>query len=133
MRAIASCKPRGVARHAAFIPEQEAKLAMKRIDRALAIDVEHSLGARPHVVLSLHEFRMIGRRPFADLTGEIIRQRVGQHEIAVGQSLHERAGAETIRAVIGKIRFADHMQSRGCCSSNCSPPTIRPWCNGPPG
>ena len=55
---------------------------------------------------------MIGRRPFAHLSGEIIRQGVGQNKIAVGQTLHERARAEPIRAVIGKVRFADDEQAR---------------------
>jgi hypothetical protein len=54
---------------------------------------------------------MIGPRAFAHLTGEIVWQRVGEHEIAVRQSLHECAGAETICAMIGKVRFADHMQA----------------------
>ena len=48
---------------------------------------------------------------FSDLAGEIVRQSVGEDEIAVGQSLHERAGAEAIGAVIGEIRFADDVQA----------------------
>ena len=55
---------------------------------------------------------MIGLGSLADLSGEISWQRVGQHEIAVRQALHERTRAEPIRAVIGEIRFADDVQSR---------------------
>ena len=37
---------------------------------------------------------------------EIIADRVGNDEITVGQALHQRAGAEAVRAVIGEVRFA---------------------------
>jgi hypothetical protein len=54
---------------------------------------------------------MIGRRAFAYLSGEIIRQGVGQHKITIGQTLHEGAGSEPVRAMIGKIRLPDDMQA----------------------
>ncbi len=85
---------------------------MKGIDRAFSIDREQLLGSRLHVVFCFPKFRMVRRRPFADLAGEISRQRVGQHEIAVSQALHEGARAEPICAVIGEIRFTDDVQSR---------------------
>ena len=100
-----------VAGHSAFVPKEQPELAMERIDRALAVDIEHPPGAFAHFVFRLGEFGVIGRGPFADLASEIVRQGVGEHEIAVGQTLHERAGAEAIGAVIGEIRFADDMQA----------------------
>ena len=37
---------------------------------------------------------------------------VRNHEIAVGQTLHQRARAKAISAVIGKVGFAEHEQAR---------------------
>src|SRR5207302_3774355 len=42
-----------------------------------------------------------------NLSREIIWKGVRQNEVPVSQALHERAGAEAIRAMIGKVRFAD--------------------------
>src|SRR4029077_12989854 len=72
-------KSLGVARHAAFVPEQETELAMKGIDRAFAIYVEHPLGSGTHLVFRFFEFRMIGRGAFPHLPGEVVRQGVGKN------------------------------------------------------
>ena len=42
---------------------------------------------------------------------QIVADRVGKDEVAVGQSLHQRARAEPVGAVIGEIGFADREQS----------------------
>ena len=39
--------------------------------------------------------------------GEVVADGVGKHEVSVGQTLHQRAGAQAVRAVIGEVRFAD--------------------------
>ena len=70
---------------------------------------------------------MDGRLP--DLAGEISRQRVGQHEIAVSQALHERARAQPVRAVIGEIRFPDDVQSRDVAHQIVVHPKASPWCS----
>ena len=54
-----------------------------------------------------------GRGDFAyiDLIGEIVLQGVRQHEITVGQSLHECRGTETVSAVVAKVGFASSEES----------------------
>ena len=99
-----------VARHPAFGPEKETKLAMERIDRTAAIDLKEFLDPGTNIRLRSSEFGRIRRWPFSHLRGEIIRQRVRQNKITVCQTLHESAGSEPVRAVIGKIRFADYKE-----------------------
>ena len=53
---------------------------------------------------------MIGGWSLAHLSGEIIGQRVRQNKITIGQALHQRARAEPVCAVVGKVRFADRKQ-----------------------
>src|SRR5579864_4318022 len=43
--------------------------------------------------------------------GDVIADGVGNNEVAVGEPLHQRAGAEAIRAVIGEIGLADNEQA----------------------
>ena len=50
-------------------------------------------------------------RPVSSLfDAEIVADRVRHDEVAVGEPLHQRARAEPVRAVIGEVRFADHVQ-----------------------
>ena len=44
------------------------------------------------------------------IRGDVIRNRIRKNEVAVGEPLHQRAGAEAVGAVIGKIRFAGNEQ-----------------------
>ena len=85
---------------------------MERIDRTLAVYVQHLLRPCAHFRLGFLELGVIDGRAFANLRGEINWQRIGQNKITVRQSLHERARAKPIRAVIGKVRFADDVQAR---------------------
>jgi hypothetical protein len=43
---------------------------------------------------------------------EIVTNCVREDEVTVRQSLHQRAGTEAIRAVIGEVRLANHVQAR---------------------
>ena len=43
--------------------------------------------------------------------GEVVADRGRQHEVAVGQALHQRAGAEPVGAVVGEVGLADHEQA----------------------
>ena len=54
----------------------------------------------------------VGRgRGLTEVAGEVVRERVREHEVAVGEALHEGARPEAIRAVIGEIGFAGHEQA----------------------
>src|SRR5439155_19391407 len=44
--------------------------------------------------------------------GEVMADGVRQNEVAIGEALHEGAGAKAIRAVIRKIRLAEHKEAR---------------------
>src|ERR1700730_10374917 len=101
----------GVARHATFVPEQCAELAMNGVERALAVYLEEIVDLSANIGFGFLEFRMIGRRALADLSGQVIRQCVGQHKVAIGQSLHECAGAAPVGAVVGAIRFTDNEET----------------------
>ena len=101
-----------MARHSTLVPKKNAELAVKRIERTCSIDGEESLDPRTHFVFGVFKFRKIGRRSFSHLAGEIIRQRIRQNKITVSQALHKCTGPEPVRAVIRKIRFADHKQTR---------------------
>ena len=54
---------------------------------------------------------MVGVDLFEFVAREIIAERVGHDEVAVGEALHQRAGAQAIGAVVGEIRFADYEQA----------------------
>ena len=84
---------------------------MNRVERAVPIYLEQIVDLSAHIALRFFELSVVGRRTLAHLRGEIVGKGVGQNKITVGQALHECAGAEPVRAVIGKIRFADHKQS----------------------
>ena len=45
------------------------------------------------------------------MLAEVVAERVRDDEVAVGQPLHQRAGAEAVGAVIGEVRFAEHVQA----------------------
>ena len=58
------------------------------------------------------ELGVIGRRPSSCFVErEVIAERVRNDEVAVGQALHQGAGAEAIGAVVGEVRFAEHEQA----------------------
>ena len=42
---------------------------------------------------------------------EVVADRVRDDEVAVGEPLHQRARAEPVRAVVGEVRFAEHVQA----------------------
>ena len=60
----------------------------------------------------LAERRRVAGRPVERRRGQVVADRVGQDEVAVGQALHQRAGAEPVGAVVGEVGLADHEQAR---------------------
>ena len=42
---------------------------------------------------------------------EVVADGVGDDEVAVGEALHQRAGAEAVGAVVGEVGFAEHEQA----------------------
>ena len=54
---------------------------------------------------------MSGRERLERRAREVVADRVRDDEVAVRQALHERAGAEAVRAVVGEVGFAEHVQA----------------------
>ncbi len=57
------------------------------------------------------KFGMAGMDFFELAARQVVADGVRDDEIAVGEALHQRAGAQAVGAVIGKIRFADDEQA----------------------
>ena len=75
----------------------------------LALDAEETVGHRADALFRSLELGAIGARARARLlAGEVVPDRVGDDEITVGQTLHERARAEAVGAVVGEIGLAEH-------------------------
>src|SRR5688500_11322284 len=101
----------GGARHAALLPHQVPQLAVEGVDAARAADrkeARHALGGlaldRPEGgVVDLHAL-------LAEELREVVADRVRQDEVAVGEPLHERRGAEAVGAVVGEVGLADDVE-----------------------
>ncbi len=85
---------------------------MELCNSTVAFDREQPVDTRTDILSRFFKFCMIGRVQAVFLGREISGNRLRQNEISVGEPLHKRAGAQPIRAVIGKIGFADHEEPR---------------------
>ena len=47
----------------------------------------------------------------AEQRREVVGDGGRQHEVAVGEALHERAGTEAVGAVVGEVRLAEHVEA----------------------
>ena len=83
--------------------ESTVRVPLDRRAACCVISAALSIGFRGGGIVGVHFFQLGG--------GQVIADRVRQDEVAVGQALHQRAGAEAIGAVVGEIRFTDHEQA----------------------
>jgi hypothetical protein len=51
-------------------------------------------------------------RTVAEQGGEVVADGVGQDEVAIGQALHERRGAEPVGAMVGEVRLTKGIEPR---------------------
>ncbi len=103
---------RRVAGHAAVLPHELAEFLVETVGRALALVAEHALREGLDVLLGFLERAVVGRGALAGiLPREVAGNGRGQNEIAVAQSLHQRARAKPVRAVVGEVRLAQHEQA----------------------
>ena len=85
---------------------------MEAVDTSGPLDVEKTLHALASFLFGLLEGGIAGFGAlFIELSRQIIADGVGDDEVAVGQTLHERRGAEAIRSVIGEVCLSQHMQA----------------------
>ena len=83
---------------------------MERVHGAGAIDRHEGIDAS----LSRLEGFLDGRRVLVQLgqveaVRQVVVDRVGQDEVAVRQTLHERRGTQAVRAVVGEVCLAGHV------------------------
>ena len=84
---------------------------MEVVDGVRALHRQQPLRQVRHVGLGAAELRLgrgDGRLP--EQRREVVGDRGGEHEVAVGQALHERAGPESVGAVVGEVRLTEHVQ-----------------------
>ena len=84
---------------------------METIDRARAFDVDEALHMGLGFLESLLEGWVVGIDLLAKLRGEIVAKGVGNHEITIGQTLHEGAGSQAVRSVIREISLSCRKQA----------------------
>src|SRR5690606_19535375 len=100
-------QPLRVAGHADVVPHHAAQLPVNVPGRPLAVDAEQALDLVLHLFHAGAEGRMVRRQPVGPVVGQEVADGHRQNEVAVGQPLHERAGAEPVGAVVGEVGFAD--------------------------
>ena len=85
---------------------------MDAVDRALTLDGKEAFDAFAHMLFGGFKFGKFRREAGnSDLVGEIVLDRVGQHEVSIGQSLHKSRSAEAVGTVIGEVTFTDGEQT----------------------
>ena len=77
-----------------------AELAVDRVHRPIASNGQEPIDALRNSLLGLLERRVRHVDAHGPGIGEVIRNGRRQYEIAVSQTLHQRARAETIRAMV---------------------------------
>ena len=68
-------------------------------------------GRRPSARRSANTGSSSRQRLRAEQRREVVADRVREHEVAVGETLHQRRRAEPVRAVVGEVRLAEHEQA----------------------
>ena len=85
---------------------------MEPIRRPRATTVEVALEALRRCLFGRAELRMIDtRRRLVQHRREVVADRVRQHEVTVGESLHQRRRAESVGAVIREVDFASRIET----------------------
>ena len=96
--------------HAAVLPHDLAELLVEGVDAALAVDLQEPGGAALDRGAGLDDGGVVGRERRERALGEVVADRVGQDEVAVGQALHQRRRAEPVGAVVGEVGLAGDEQ-----------------------
>ena len=85
---------------------------METVHASCSIDAEQALHAFADFLFRLLKCGIAGCRALlSGLRREIVADGIGDDEVAVGQTLHERRGAEAIGAMVGEVGFAQHVQA----------------------
>ena len=103
-------QPLGVAGHAALVPHDATELAVERVDAPAAVHRHQLRDPLRDLALALAERRVARVRATRLHQRQVLAEGIGDDEVAVCEPLHERARAQAVRAVVGEVRFADHVQ-----------------------
>ena len=85
---------------------------MERVHRAGAVDAEQFPHPVAHPLLRRLEGGVLGADRGELGAAEVVAERCREDEVAVGQALHQRRGAEAVGAVIGEVGLADDVEPR---------------------
>ena len=101
------------ATHTHVLPHDVAEFLVDRVNGALTLDVQQTILLLINLLLSLSELRQIGRdlRPDS-LVGQIVLDGVRQHEVTIGQTLHQRRSTQTVGTVVREVTLTDSEQTR---------------------
>ncbi|MEY5014104.1 MAG: hypothetical protein RIS92_462 [Verrucomicrobiota bacterium] len=80
---------------------------MERLHRAPSFDGQETFDAIAHLVFRLLERGMIGGWSLPVVRSKVVTDGGGNDEVPVGETLHERARAESVGPVVGEVRFAE--------------------------
>src|SRR5260370_21616846 len=94
-----------------MLPHDFAQFAVVGIHTPRAFGVKQLAGNRLNAGFGLARGGVRRIHLLELIRGQVIADGVGQHEVSVGQPLHEGAGAQTIRGVIAESSFADDVES----------------------
>ena len=106
-------RPSSVALHAAVVPHHVPELLVEGVDRPGAVDRQQLVdpaAARRSTASSRRRVVVVDLRERTG--GQVVVDRVRQHEVAVGQPLHQGAGAQPVRPVVGEVGLAGDVQAR---------------------
>ena len=84
---------------------------MVGVDAAGALVGHEVVDARLHRLLGLDDGGVVLGDLVEGAVGEVVADGVGEHEVAVGQALHQRRGAEAVGAVVGEVGLAGDEQA----------------------
>ena len=88
---------------------------MERRDRSFSANFEQAFGYLHNARFRLAHGGMRCVHPFQLSVGEVVADRIGKDEVTVRQALHQCAGPEPVRAVVGEVCFADGVKSGHRC------------------
>ncbi len=99
--------------HAALVPNNFAQFAVEPIWRTCAFGVEVSAVASLCFILGFFERWVIDAWDcFSKQRCQLIADGVRQHEVAVGQTLHQCRSTQTVCTVVGEVGFTGCVQAR---------------------
>ena len=98
-------------RHANVVPHDAPELAVDLANASRAFHRQQPVDVPLNPIRRFLERVVIRRHLRQHRTREVMTDRVGNDEIAVGQTLHQRTGAQAIGAMIGKVRLAEDVKA----------------------